>query len=224
MNDRELYGIGIVLRLLRRGHGLPQADLAEALGIDNSYVARIETGRRPSPRVLSRWIERCPLPARSVEALAADLHGLYHDSEEPMSASRQMVVAALLSTDLPPASVIAGVLALRFPASAELAATPWSEGSSDSTAAIWLVLRAAGDASREMMDMFHTAGSKLDWIKVASAWSRLVAVVNSFPVVSYPAEPEGPDWSRVTAAWPALSPVDRHLLAEMAERLRSTHK
>jgi transcriptional regulator with XRE-family HTH domain len=45
--------LGKRVRSLRRRHGWTQVDMAEALGIDRSYLSEIETGKKdPSLRML----------------------------------------------------------------------------------------------------------------------------------------------------------------------------
>lgn len=45
--------LGNRVRSLRRRHGWTQVDMAEALGIDRSYLSEIETGKKdPSLRVM----------------------------------------------------------------------------------------------------------------------------------------------------------------------------
>jgi SOS-response transcriptional repressor LexA len=50
--------VGELVRSLRLRRGLSQFDLADAVGIDNSYLSRIESGeRRPSPKILMKFAE-----------------------------------------------------------------------------------------------------------------------------------------------------------------------
>jgi SOS-response transcriptional repressor LexA len=50
--------IGTLLRNLRLRRGLSQFDLATAVGINNSYLSRIENGeRRPSPKILKKFAD-----------------------------------------------------------------------------------------------------------------------------------------------------------------------
>ena len=50
--------IGELVRSLRLRRGMSQFDLADAVGIDNSYLSRIESGeRRPSPKILKKFAE-----------------------------------------------------------------------------------------------------------------------------------------------------------------------
>lgn len=56
--DRPFAEIAAVLRNLRIRRGLSQGDVAAAIGINNSYMSRIEAGdRRPSPKILKRLSE-----------------------------------------------------------------------------------------------------------------------------------------------------------------------
>jgi SOS-response transcriptional repressor LexA len=55
--------IGTLLRNLRLRRGLSQFDLANAAGINNSYLSRIENGeRRPSPRILKKFSDILQFP------------------------------------------------------------------------------------------------------------------------------------------------------------------
>ncbi|MBN2083053.1 helix-turn-helix domain-containing protein [bacterium] len=58
-NEGKPYAeIGTLLRNLRLRRGLSQFELANAAGINNSYLSRIENGeRRPSPKILKRFSE-----------------------------------------------------------------------------------------------------------------------------------------------------------------------
>jgi SOS-response transcriptional repressor LexA len=60
---REFAEIGTLLRNLRLRRGMSQFDLASAVGINNSYLSRIENGeRRPSPKVLRKFSEALSYP------------------------------------------------------------------------------------------------------------------------------------------------------------------
>jgi SOS-response transcriptional repressor LexA len=55
--------IGTLLRNLRLRRGMSQFDLASAVGINNSYLSRIENGeRRPSPKILKKFSESLQYP------------------------------------------------------------------------------------------------------------------------------------------------------------------
>jgi SOS-response transcriptional repressor LexA len=50
--------VGELVRSLRLRRGMSQFDLADVVGIDNSYLSRIESGeRRPSPKILKKFAE-----------------------------------------------------------------------------------------------------------------------------------------------------------------------
>ncbi len=63
-NEGKPYAeIGTLLRNLRLRRGMSQFDLADASGINNSYLSRIENGeRRPSPKILKRFSEILQFP------------------------------------------------------------------------------------------------------------------------------------------------------------------
>jgi transcriptional regulator with XRE-family HTH domain len=64
----DVVDVGEVLRAYRATHGLTQAELAEVLGFTQSYVSRIEGGRRPARDLdtLKRIADRLSIPAREL--------------------------------------------------------------------------------------------------------------------------------------------------------------
>jgi SOS-response transcriptional repressor LexA len=57
-SDKPYAEIGTLLRNLRLRRGMSQFDLATTVGINNSYLSRIENGeRRPSPKILKKFAE-----------------------------------------------------------------------------------------------------------------------------------------------------------------------
>ena len=58
-NEGKPYAeLGTLLRNLRLRRGLSQVDVATGVGINNSYLSRLENGeRRPSPKILRRFAE-----------------------------------------------------------------------------------------------------------------------------------------------------------------------
>lgn len=55
--------IGTLLRNLRLRRGMSQFDVAKAVGINNSYLSRIENGeRRPSPKILTKFADILDYP------------------------------------------------------------------------------------------------------------------------------------------------------------------
>jgi transcriptional regulator with XRE-family HTH domain len=58
---------GVLVRERRRELGMTQANLAFAIGISSSHLARIETGKRkPSPKMLDRLMGELELPVSSI--------------------------------------------------------------------------------------------------------------------------------------------------------------
>lgn len=58
---------GNTLREARRAHGWTQADLAERLGVSQTYVSFLESGRRPVPdHMAATLVRRLDLPATAV--------------------------------------------------------------------------------------------------------------------------------------------------------------
>lgn len=59
--------LGETIRRLRKDNGLTQAQLAEAIGVDESYISKIETGRLPytpseeTLRLLAQVLKADPL-------------------------------------------------------------------------------------------------------------------------------------------------------------------
>lgn len=59
--------LGETIRRLRKDNGLTQAQLAEAIGVDESYISKIETGRLPytpseeTLRLLAQILKADPL-------------------------------------------------------------------------------------------------------------------------------------------------------------------
>lgn len=99
------------LAALRRQAGLTQQQLGEALGVDQSYVSRVEIGRRAllSLQEIERWVETCGHDAHlvvlpqggsleltgrdpeSVEAAAALLDAWPHLSARERRVLREML-------------------------------------------------------------------------------------------------------------------------------------
>ncbi len=197
--------VGAVLRLLRRAHGRSQADLAGSLGVDDSYVARIETGRKPSARILSRWVTACPVLVLTVEALVQSLYDLL-SADGPYVFGDERLHGTLSKPQL-----IEAVQTLRFPSALDLAASHWPDTVLDTDAVIWLIYKAAPPAA--LPEPFSGADAVL-------GWNRMVEAVSRLPVVSQPDVPRGSDWYRLQSAWPTLSGRDQRLLADLADRLR----
>jgi transcriptional regulator with XRE-family HTH domain len=70
MANEKLIGpveLGKTIRRLRKDNGLTQAQLAEAIGVDESYISKIETGRLPytpseeTLRLLAQVLKADPL-------------------------------------------------------------------------------------------------------------------------------------------------------------------
>jgi ribosome-binding protein aMBF1 (putative translation factor) len=65
--DSELHTLGGALRRLRVARGITQEELAALVGMDSTYISRIERGRRGV-----QWLT----VQRLLRALGADLHQL----------------------------------------------------------------------------------------------------------------------------------------------------
>ncbi len=61
--DKPFKEIGILIRNLRISKGMSQNDLANAIGVNNSYLSRIENGeRRPSTKIMRKMSETLDFP------------------------------------------------------------------------------------------------------------------------------------------------------------------
>lgn len=76
--ESPLARLGRKIRDLRKAHGLTQAQLAEEIGVDESYVSKIEKGRlsyTPSEetlRLVARTLEADPLELLAMAEKAPD--------------------------------------------------------------------------------------------------------------------------------------------------------
>lgn len=64
-----MSGLGTMLRAGRTAAGLTQREMAELLGVDFTYISKIENHASkfpPSDRVLAVWAARCDLDADDV--------------------------------------------------------------------------------------------------------------------------------------------------------------
>lgn len=63
----EEYMIHQALRLIRSYHDISQTELSSELGISNSYLSEIESGKKqPSLDILSKYSERFDIPLSSI--------------------------------------------------------------------------------------------------------------------------------------------------------------
>ncbi len=63
MEDKPYKEIGTLIRNLRISKGMSQYDLARAIGVNNSYLSRIENGeRRPSTKIMRKMSEALDFP------------------------------------------------------------------------------------------------------------------------------------------------------------------
>ncbi len=85
--EKPYLFIGRLIRNLRISAGYAQAELAEMIVINNSYLSRIENGeRRPSPKVMKRIAEVLPI---SYDDLVAASGLLHDDFSHSYSASKE---------------------------------------------------------------------------------------------------------------------------------------
>lgn len=83
-------GVGVLLRSYRRTHGLTQQQLADRLGFDQSYVSKLESGRRAIHDISTlRHIARSlSLPAEEVGLAAGSLDDRASDPSHSEGADR----------------------------------------------------------------------------------------------------------------------------------------
>ena len=68
--------IGQALKLLRTFHELKQGELADALGVSNSYVSELErNNREPSLSIIKKYAEFFDIPASSILFFAENIEG-----------------------------------------------------------------------------------------------------------------------------------------------------
>ena len=80
------YGRG--LRIIRAARGMSQKEMAEACGLDPSYLSRIESGGRNPPLSLIETVaKRFSIPTYLITLLASaqeDLKGISTSEAEPL--------------------------------------------------------------------------------------------------------------------------------------------
>ncbi|WP_417494640.1 helix-turn-helix transcriptional regulator [Maricaulis sp.] len=88
--------ISEALRLLRVFHDLKQKELAEKLGVSNSYVSEIENGNRtPSLDVIERYAETFRIPVSSIMFFAENI-GATQPSGRSASIGRTAIASKIL--------------------------------------------------------------------------------------------------------------------------------
>lgn len=71
----EVSMLNEALRLVRAYHDLSQSELCAQLGISNSYLSEIESGKKqPTLDLLSRYSERFGIPVSSLLFFSENLH------------------------------------------------------------------------------------------------------------------------------------------------------
>jgi len=224
---------GVVLRVLRLGHGLTRDQLASRIDLDPSYLARLERGdRKPSAKIVQAWLTVCPVPILTSVALASDLIALTDmESEEEATPRQDWMMAQLIagqSVDDPAVrSRWAGNAgaALRFPASLRLAAELDPAGTPDPLGGLlWLCIRVGRHHQVEvtntmpaaLADALHIVPPDLALFDrfLDTLWAHLQAL----PVVEAATVAVSDDlWARLGALWELLPPAAKHALVAAAE-------
>ena len=85
--------IGEALRLLRSYHDLSQSQLCAELGLSNSYVSELESGKKlPTLDVLSKYAEHFQIPVSSLLLFSEQLEKTWH-----VDGVRQLVAKKVLT-------------------------------------------------------------------------------------------------------------------------------
>lgn len=202
------HPVGRILRVLRLGHSRRQAARAALLGIERSYLSRLEREsdrRLPRPALLRAWVQWCPVAALPANRLVADLRELSARSPADVADGPAGRVDAdwLLATRLaagvaPPEGLrwaqVTGT-ALRFPAAEAFAPDHLP-------ALLWLALRSLrthlGSSDPTVMSSDLAA-----LMEQVSAWPRVSAAP------SRAAGGDDPAWNALQALWPRLPAAAR---------------
>lgn len=214
-----------IARTLRRGHGLAQATLAERLGVNNSYVARIEAGNRhPSADLMARWVAACPCPVLPIAVLVADVAaldaGLDASGDRATSPGRQYALTVALTQSvetpkwLPPPQWPETAVTLRFPAATSL----WDGAMETAQALAWMALRAATYADAAAQAREQIWHFRDDSTTAPAAWNRILQAVAALPLAEVSAAPD-PEWAALGQVWSGLSVPARQALLTVARQL-----
>ena len=83
-------------RVIRGVKGLNKAELAKLLGVHESYISLIESGKRkPGRRLIERVAPRVGVPTHVFDLLAADKEELQHIGPESAQAIGELLIGIL---------------------------------------------------------------------------------------------------------------------------------
>ncbi len=85
--------INQALKLIRTFYDVSQSDLSGRLGISNSYLSEIESGKKqPTMEILSKYSEQFEIPLSSILFFSENL-----DSQKPSDKLRMQVAKKIVS-------------------------------------------------------------------------------------------------------------------------------
>jgi len=85
--------LGKALKLMRSYYGISQTDLSENLGVSNSYLSEIESGKKqPSLDVLNKYSEYFEIPLSSILFFSENL-----DTPRPTDSLRLGVAKTIIT-------------------------------------------------------------------------------------------------------------------------------
>ncbi|WP_444436948.1 helix-turn-helix transcriptional regulator [Pseudomonas sp. A6] len=85
--------LGKALKLIRSYYGLSQTDLSESLGVSNSHLSEIESGKKqPSLDMLSKYSEYFDIPLSSILFFSENL-----DAPRPTDSLRLGVAKTIIT-------------------------------------------------------------------------------------------------------------------------------
>jgi hypothetical protein len=183
--------------------------LATRLGIDGSYVARLEVGsRHPSDHLLAQWVAVCPVPIYAASSLVPAVQRL--TTVDVLMAQADI---AERHHGVPVADV---AQALHLPAAVALAAAP--PDPSLAVGLAWVAFRVAQANSPGTLTRLVSALGGGESTAVQSAWSALLQAVAAAPVIPS-ATPLDLQWATAAALWDRLTPSQHRLVVVLMQEL-----
>lgn len=205
--------IGQVLRALRLGWDLDQEDLAARVGLERSWISRLERGRKPpKAAVVQAWVSVCPIPVLPVDVLVSSVLSL-------SESDRLGVLLLLAVSDAHPTWGPAALRALRLPA---------ADVTDDTVAPAYLWLSWVAGRHWEFPESTlvseslerHAKGRKLlDGIDLASVFGPLWDRLSTVPSVALAGGPSDQIFAELAALWPRIRPELRPVVLRLAEEL-----
>ena len=201
---------GAVLRTLRTGSGRTQYEVARAVAVHHTYVARVERStRRPSLPVLKRWVAAVGCPKIALET---HIQALWHMDADPWS---RFWAWAPLWADSESGSLAEAAARLGL---ADPAALEASEGQEARTAA-WRSLAWLGA-------VVIATRSPVFLREVPQDPETFWGLVGAFePLDDYDSASisDQPNIDVLMQVWPYLRPEDQSVLVQLARRLATTN-